>query len=117
MRVPIDASPALLPSKRCEPFDQRPARPFATRLRRNKNVLKVANHLEAPGVGMQDIIGEALWFTAGLGDKDAPNGLARSRDSGPDSVGDFVRNRMIEGRAIGAPQHQPMREITGLRRT
>src|SRR4029077_18907547 len=44
MRVPIDASPALLPAKHYEPFDQRPAHPFASGLGRDKDVLKVANH-------------------------------------------------------------------------
>src|SRR3954466_14060404 len=64
MRVPIDAPPALLPPKRQKFFDQSPACPSAARVRPNKDILEIANHLEAPGVGMQHVIGEPLWRIA-----------------------------------------------------
>ena len=64
MRVPIDAPPTLFPPKRDQFFDQGAPCPSPANLRRNKDILQVANRFETPGVGMQDIIGEALRLIA-----------------------------------------------------
>src|SRR6476660_1716875 len=64
MRVPIDAPPAFFPPERDQFFDQGAPRPSPANLRRNKDILQIANRFEAPGMGMQDIIGEALRLLA-----------------------------------------------------
>ena len=113
-RVPIDAAPSAFLAERDEAIDQGASRSGAAGLRRDEEVLEIADRLEAPGVGVEDVVGETDRLALGPARKQATQRLIRRQDAAPDAFGDGVRDRAVESRAIAAPQREPSAVVVSL---
>jgi hypothetical protein len=101
----------MLFPERYEPLDQRPPYSAAACFRRDEPVLKVADRLEAPGVMVEDIIGEPDWFVPITASEETPDRLIWRKNALPDPHRDLVRNHAIKGRAIPTPERKPSLDV------
>jgi len=88
--MPIDAAPSAFLAERDEAIDQGATRSAAAGLHRDEEVLEIADRLEAPGVGVEDIVGESDRLALGPAGKQATHRLIRRQDTAPDA---FARIR------------------------
>jgi len=103
MCVPVDAPPILLFSESDKRLDQRPSCSAAACFGPDEQVFKIADRSEAPGMRVEDIIGESYWFARATTGEKAPDRLVRRENALPDLPRNFVGDRAIKGRAITAP--------------
>ena len=78
-RMPIDAAPSAFLAKRDEAIDQGTTRSAAAGLRRDEEVLKIADRLEAPGVGVEDVVGKSDRLASGRQASRQPTGSSGVR--------------------------------------
>jgi hypothetical protein len=113
MCMPVDAPPTLLFSESDKRLDQRPSCSAATCFGHDEQVFKITDRSEAPGMRVEDIIGESNWFARALTGEKAPDRLVRRENALPEPLRNFVGDRAIERRAITAPEGKPSVNILG----
>jgi hypothetical protein len=116
MGVPIYSPPALLLPDRYETFNQRTRSPSPACFRPNEEILKIADRSEAPGVEVEDIIGETNRCSLARTGEQAPHGLIGREDAMPHAFGDRVRHVTAESCAVAVPEREPGAVIIGSRR-
>jgi len=117
VRMPVDAPPSMLLSERDERNHEHPPCTAAPRFRHDEEILKIADRLETPGMGVKDIIGEPNWFAVETAGDEAPDRLIRRQNALPDALRDRVRNRAVKCRAVSAPEREPSLGVRRSNRT
>jgi hypothetical protein len=112
--VPIDSAPSAFLAERDQAIDQGATRSAAASLFRDEEVLEIADRLEAPGVGVEDVVGESDRLAVGQARKQATHRLTRRQDTAPDAFGDGVRDGAVESLAIATPQREPSDVVVSL---
>jgi hypothetical protein len=106
----------LLLPERYETFNQRTPSPSPACFRPNEEVLKITDRSEAPGVEVEDIIGQPNRCSLARTGEQAPHGLIGREDAMPNAFGDRFRDVTAESCAVAAPEREPRPVIIGSRR-
>jgi hypothetical protein len=114
--MPVDAPPAVFPAQGDQSLYERLACAFSARSGRDEKVLQIASRAKAPGMGMENIVGESDGFTFWAECEEGTDRLARRKDTLPEAESGLIRNTTIEFRTISLPEAEPVPRIGRFRR-
>jgi hypothetical protein len=114
--MPVDVPPAVFPAEGDQSLYERAARALSARSGRDEKVLQIASRAKAPGMGMENIVGESDGFTFWAECEQGTDRLARRKDTLPETLSGFIRNTTIEFRTISLPEAESVPRIGRLSR-